>query len=129
MTSQLVAIPHMGEFPDVFVDLVQEFRGMKIFPAKGTLTQQAAAFEQWLDKHELRSNIVIIGRGTGGFIGQIVAKRQPQRIQHILAVYYPDEALELPEAIFPEKSLIPTDIPVTRIDDEAALAHELLQYL
>lgn len=116
-----VLVPSTSELPDVFTELIQRLPGAKICPVSGNLAQQIIDCEKFLDKHELRSDVVFITRGTGAFVAQALKEKHPNRIEAILAIGYPHRLAKLPRLLFREKSLIPTGVAVTEIPDEQAL--------
>lgn len=72
-----VLVPSTSELPDVFTELIQHLPGAKICPVGGNLAQQITDCEKFLDKHELRSDVVFITRGTGAFVAQAMKENTP----------------------------------------------------
>ncbi len=116
-----VLVPSTGELADVFTDLVQHLEGAKVVPLSGSLAEQITQCTKFLEKHELRRDVIFITRGTGAFVAQAVTAHQSQRVAAILAIGYPDQLLKLPRFLFKDKPLVPTNIAVTKLDNEQAL--------
>lgn len=117
----VVLLPSIGELPDVFTDIVQELPAAKVVPLFGRLPAQIAACEKFLDKHELRRDIIFLTRGTGGIVAQAVTARRRTAVRTIIALGYPRFRFGL-------KRLIPADVSVTQVATAAealALVDEL----
>jgi len=75
-----VLVPSTGELADVFTDLVQHLEGAKVVPLSGSLAEQITQCTKFLEKHELRRDVIFITRGTGAFVAQAVTAHQSQRV-------------------------------------------------
>ncbi len=116
-----VLLPSTGELADIFTDLVQHLDGAKVVSLTGGLGEQISQCTKFLEKHELRRDVIFVTRGTGGFVAQAVTAQQPERVAAILSIAYPDHLLKLPRFLFKDKTLVPTSVKVTKLPNEQAL--------